>query len=102
MAFTETLTHFTNDRDLGVSATFTDVSAGSSSTVKGIFDNESALVEASGVEVEATAPKFICALSDVSSAVEDDTFLINSVTYKMAGPLIKDEVGGTATIILKD
>ena len=102
MAFNETFTHFTNDRDFGVSATFTDVSAGSSSSVKGIFDNESALVEARGVEVESTAPIFICALSDVSSAVEDDTFLINSVTYKMAGPLIKDEVGRQATIILKD
>lgn len=102
MAFIETLTHFTNDRDFGVSATFTDVSAGSSATVKGIFDNESALVEASGIEVEATAPRFTCALSDVSSAIENDTFLINSVTYRMSGPLIKDEVSGTATIILKD
>ena len=98
----ETMGQFFNDRDFGVSATFNDVSAGTSTTVKGIFDNESALVEASGVEVEATAPRFTCAYADVSSAVEDDTFVIDSVTYKVAGPIIKDEVAKQATIILKD
>ncbi len=46
----ETMGQFFNDRDFGVSATFNDVSAGTSTTVKGIFDNESALVEASGGE----------------------------------------------------
>jgi len=102
MAFTETFAPFFNDRDFAISATFTDVSAGSSSTVKGIFDNETALVEAGDVEVETTAPRFTCAYSDVSAAVEDDTFVINSVTYKMAGPIIRDESGNQATIILKD
>ena len=102
MAFTETFTPFFNDRDFAISATFTDVSAGASSTVKGIFDNETALVDIGDVEVEATSPKFVCAYSDVSAAVEDDTFLINSVTYKVAGPIIKDESGSQATIILKD
>jgi len=100
--FTETLSQFFNDRDFAVSATFTDVSAGSSSTVKGVFQNESANVEVGEIEVEATSPMFICALSDVSSAVENDTFVINSVTYKMAGSIIKDEVAQTATIMLKD
>lgn len=102
MAFTETLTQFFNDRDFAQSATFNDVSAGSSTTVKGIFENESANVEVGEIEIEATAPRFICALSDVTNAVENDTFEINSVTYKVAGPIIKDEAAQVATIILKD
>ena len=102
MAFTETFPPFFNTRDYGVSATFTDVSAGTSTTVKGIFDNETSLVEVGDVEVEATSPKFVCAYSDVSAAVEDDTFVINSVTYKVAGSIIRDVTGDEATIILKD
>ena len=102
MAFTETLTQFFNDRDFAKSATFNDVSAGSSATVKGIFENESEAVEVGAIEVEATAPRFICALSDVTAAVENDTFVIDSVTYKVAGPIIKDEAAQVATIFLKD
>ena len=40
--------------DFGVSATLTDVSAGTSSTVKGIFTNESEEVNVGDVQVEAT------------------------------------------------
>ena len=46
--------------EFGVSATLTDVSASSSSTVKGIFDNGTELVEIGDIDVEATAPKFTC------------------------------------------
>ena len=102
MAFTETLTQFFNDRDFAVSATFTDVSAGTSSTVKGVFDNESALIEVGEVEIDETAPRFYCAYADVSSAVEDDTLLVDSVTYKIVGSVIRDASGNEATLILKD
>ena len=40
--------------DFGVSATLTDVSAGTSSTVKGIFSNESEEVDVGDVQVEVT------------------------------------------------
>jgi hypothetical protein len=102
MAFTETLTPFFNDRDWAVSATLGDVSAGTTSTVKGIFDNESALVEVGEIDIDETAPRFDCAYSDVSSAVEDDTLLVNSVTYKIVGSVIRDVTGDYATLILKD
>ena len=58
--------------DFGVSATLTDVSAGTSSTVKGIFSNESEEVDVGDVQVEVTEPHFICVYADVSHAVEND------------------------------
>ena len=102
MAFTETLTPFFNDRDWAVSATLTDVSASTTSTVKGIFDNESALVEVGEIDIDETAPRFDCAYADVSSAVEDDTLEVDSVTYKIVGSVIRDVTGVYATLILKD
>ena len=95
MAFTETLTPFFNDRDWAVSATLTDVSASTTSTVKGIFDNESALVEVGEIDIDETAPRFECAYSDVSLAID-------SVTYKIVGSVIRDVTGVYATLILKD
>ena len=71
--------------DFGVSATLTDVSASSSTTVKGIFSNESEEVDVGDVEVEISEPHFNCVFSDVSHAVENDTLLIGSTTYKIAG-----------------
>ena len=88
--------------DFGVSATLTDVSASSSSTVKGVFDNGTELVEIGDIDVEATAQKFTWVYSDVSHAVESNTLAISGVTYKIAGPIIKDVSGNEATLILKD
>ena len=102
MAFTETITQFFNDRDFAVSATFTDVSAGTSSIIKGVFDNESALIEVGEVDIDETAPRFVCPYSDVSAAVEDDTLLVDSITYKIVGSVIQDASGKEATLILKD
>ena len=102
MAFPETLTQFFNDRDFAVAATLTDVSASTTSTVKGNFDNASALVEIGEIDIDETAPQFECAYSDVSSAVEDDTLAIDSVTYKIVGSVVKDVSGVEATLILKD
>jgi|TARA_R100001530_G_C4289011_1_gene147520 hypothetical protein len=102
MAFTETLTQFFNDRDFAVSATLTDVSASTTSTIKGIFDNASALVEVGEIDIDETAPIFRCAYADVSSAVEDDTLQVDSVTYKIVGSVIRDVAGVDATLILKD
>lgn len=102
MAFTESPSQLFNTRDFGVAATLTDVSESTTSTINGIFDNESALVDVGDVEVEATVPRFYCLYTDVSSAVEGDTLAISGTTYTIAGPIIKDESGIQATLILKD
>ena len=43
--------------DFGVSATLTDVSASTSTTVKGIFSNESEEVDVGDIQVEVTEPQ---------------------------------------------
>jgi len=73
-----------NTDDFGSSATFTDVSAGTSSTVKGMFDKDSQeIIGMSDVGIIEDVPTFHCVTSDVSSAVFDDTLLVSSVTYKI-------------------
>ena len=44
--------------DFGVSATLTDVSASTSTTVKGIFSNESEEIDVGDIQVEVTEPHF--------------------------------------------
>jgi hypothetical protein len=77
---TERLIFFDTD-DFGKSATFTDVSASSSSTVKGIFDKESVEQSVGEAGLIEEVPVFTCRSSDVSAATFDDTFVIDSVTY---------------------
>ena len=77
---TERAIFFDSD-DFASSATFTDVSAGTSSTVKGIFDKESveqAVGEAGLIE---EVPVFTCKTSDVSYATFNDTLAIDGTTY---------------------
>ena len=88
--------------DFGVSATLTDVSAGTSTTVKGIFSNESEEVDVGDVQVEISEPHFNCVYSDVSHAVENDTIAISGTTYKIAGAIKKDISGYEAILILKN
>ena len=86
---TERAIFFDTD-DFASSATFTDVSAGTSSTIKGIFDKES--VEQAGLIEEV--PVFTCKTSDVSSATFNDTLVINSTTYYIK-ELLPDGTGVT-------
>ena len=80
---TQRAIYFDTD-DFGSSATFTDVSAGTSSTVKGIFDKDSQeIVGMSDVGLIEDVPTFHCVSTDVTSAVFDDTLLVDSVTYKI-------------------
>ena len=77
---TERAIFFDSD-DFASSATFTDVSAGTSSTIKGIFDKESveqAVGEAGLIE---EVPVFTCKPSDVSDATFNDTLAIDGTTY---------------------
>jgi len=90
---TERAIFFDSD-DFASSATFTDVSAGTSSTVKGIFDKESveqAIGEAGIIE---EVPVFTCKTSDVSDATFNDTLVIDSVTYYIK-ELLPDGTGVT-------
>ena len=93
---TERAIFFDTD-EFGSSATFTDVSAGTSSTVKGIFDkDQQEIIGDSEVGLIEDVPKFHCKTSDVSSAVFDDTLAVNSVTYKIK----KIEPDGTGMTVL--
>ena len=66
---TERAIFFDTD-DFGSSATLTDVSAGTSSTIKGIFDkDQQEIIGDSEVGIIEDVPKFHCLTSDVSSAV---------------------------------
>ena len=70
--------------DFGTSATFTAVSAGTSSTVNGMFDKDSQeIVGMSDVGIMEDVPTFHCVTTDVSSAIFDDTLVIDSTTYKI-------------------
>ncbi len=77
---TERAIFFDTD-DFAKSATFTDVSASSSSTVKGIFDKESIEQSVGEAGLIEEVPVFTCRSSDVSDATFNDTFVIDSVTY---------------------
>ena len=80
---TERAIFFDTD-DFAKSATFADVSAGTSSTVKGMFDKDSQeIVGMSDVGIMEDVPTFHCVTTDVSSAVFDDTLVISSTTYKI-------------------
>ena len=80
---TERAIFFDTD-DFAKSATFADVSAGTSSTVKGMFDKDSQeIVGMSDVGIMEDVPTFHCVTTDVSSAIFDDTLVIDSTTYKI-------------------
>ncbi len=77
---TERAIFFDTD-DFAKSATFTDVSASTSSTVKGIFDKESVEQSVGEAGLIEEVPVFTCRSSDVSDATFNDTLVIDSVTY---------------------
>ena len=77
---TERAIFFDTD-DFAKSATFADVSAGTSSTVKGIFDKESVEQSVGEAGLIEEVPFFTCKSSDVSDATFNDTFVIDTVTY---------------------
>jgi hypothetical protein len=70
-------------QDFGVSdATFTDVSAGSSSTITALLQTDYLLEETGGeVGVETATPIITARSSDVNNVSQGDTIAINSVTY---------------------
>ena len=95
---TQRAIYFDTD-EFGTSATFTDVSAGTSSTVKGMFDKDSQeIIGMSDVGIMEDVPTFHCVTTDVSSAIFDDTLVINSTTYKIKK--IEPDVTGMTKLTL--
>ena len=90
---TERAIFFDSD-DFASSATFTDVSAGTSSTIKGIFDKESVEQAVGEAAIIEEVPIFTCKTSDVSDATFNDTLVIDSTTYYIK-ELLPDGTGVT-------
>ena len=83
---TQRAIYFDTD-EFGTSATFTDVSAGTSSTVKGMFDKDSQeIVGMSDVGIMEDVPTFHCVTTDVSSAIFDDTLVIDLSLIHISEP----------------
>ena len=70
-------------KDFGVSGgTFTDVSAGSTTSIYALFRNEYLEEQAGGdVGVESSAPFAMVRTSDVPNVVQNDTIAISGTTY---------------------
>ena len=84
--------------DFGTSATFTH--SGTSTTVSGIFDNDFVEVDAGGgIPFAMQQPRFLCRTADVTTAVEDDTLVIATVTYKIK--VRQDDGTGMTNLILE-
>ena len=85
---------FFDSDDFASSATFNDVSAGTSSTIKGIFDKESIEQAVGEAGIIEEVPMFTCKTSEVSSATFNDTLVIDSTTYYIK-ELLPDGTGVT-------
>jgi len=67
--------------DFGVDCTYTP-SGGSPSTIKTIFLNEYYSVDAGTVGMEMSQPIAVIRTADAPNLAHNDTFVVNSVTYK--------------------
>jgi len=67
--------------DFGVNCTYTP-SGGSPSTIKTIFLNEYYSVDAGTVGMEMSQPIAVIRTADAPNVAHNDTFVVNSVTYK--------------------
>jgi len=80
-------------KDFGVTdATFTDTSAGSSSTITALLRNEYVEVQVDGeVGVESSAPFISARSSDVPSVAQGDTIAVSGTTYTVVEVMPDDE-----------
>ncbi len=90
---------FLDTDEFAVEATYTPVTGGGSSTVKGIFDAASTSLEI-GIEVAvaSTAPQFHTRTADLTNGGrQGDTFVIEGTTYKA----VNIEPDGTGFTIVR-
>ncbi len=90
----------TGSGEYEVSAAYTPVT-GPADTIDGELIDDTEL-DQNDVEVgeRESQPRFTCATSDVPNAAHDDSFLIDSVTYKSVG-VDKNRSSKTTTFILE-
>ena len=93
------LASYFDPNTLGEAVTYTPA-GGSGSSINAIFNNEYVLIPDGEVGVNATQPVVTCVSSDVSGIAIDDTFLINSVTYK--AKVIRPDGTGVTEIQLEE
>ena len=69
-------------QDFGETATFTDTSSGSSTSITVILTRDYLAADPGGsVEVESNSPVAIARTTDLSSVTQGDTLQISSTTY---------------------
>jgi len=92
---------FLSAAEFGVTATYTPVSGGSSSSVAGIFDKEYLEVAGEGeAAVSTTHPIFVCRSVDLTSGgLFDDQLMIDAVSYKVK--VIRPDGTGMTTMFLE-
>jgi hypothetical protein len=78
IAFADDLSLILDVDDFAVAVTY------DGGTINGIFDNETVPVDAGGfVSVHEEQPRLTCRTTDVPSIAQDQTMVINAVTYKV-------------------
>lgn len=82
--------------EFGIEATYTPVSGGGSTTIRGIFDNEYMTAEGDPAGAATRMPRFLCREADLTSnGKEGDTLVVDGVTYKVKSEPHSDGTGMT-------
>jgi hypothetical protein len=85
--------------DFGTAATYTPV-GGQAVTVNGIFDNPQASRNATDLlDITIPAPQFVCRTSDVASAAEGDSLVVNAISYIVR--VVLTDGTGVSTLLLE-
>jgi len=85
---------FVSIDDFGTAATY------KVGTISGIFDNDFVEVDGiGGVPFAMQQPRFLCRTADVSTAVENDSLVIATVTYLIK--VRQDDGTGMTTLVLE-
>jgi hypothetical protein len=90
---------FFSTDDFGSAATYTP-SGGSAVIVNGVFDREYFAADAGGsVSVAIEQPRFICRTSDIPSAAEGGSLVVNSTTYTIK--VVEADGTGVTNLVLE-
>jgi len=91
---TDDLPGFFDTNEFGIAATF------DATSIKVIFDRAFIAQEVNGeVDIQSTEPIAFCRTSDVSSAAQGDTIVIDSTTYTITG--VEDDNTGITILRLR-
>jgi len=80
--FLSDLASIMNVNEFATSASYSRRGALGTSTISGIFDNETMPVDAGGgVSVHQEQPRFTCRTADIPNISEDDQIIVSAVNY---------------------